>query len=209
MKNEDVSVHIGEKHNYLTIEKFDHFDSCYRLHYICRCKCGNRKIIRYDHLCTNGVQSCGCIRKEGRNKKHGFYGKNERLCKIWDCIKRRCNNPKNPNFKYYGGRGIKICDEWSGNLSNFFEWAVNNGYRDDLTIDRIDVNGNYEPSNCRWIPFREQAQNKRANHYISVDEDKKCLAEWVRQFDKSDTMFYYWKKKGLSDEECIKRMKDG
>ena len=117
----------------------------------------------------------------------------------------RCNNTKNTHYNLYGGRGIKVCQEWK-DASNFQKWAINTGYEDDLTIDRIDVNGNYEPSNCRWVPQKEQSRNKRNNRYIVFDGEKKCLVEWLEKFDKSDTFFYYWKKKGLTDSECIERM---
>ena len=207
MKNEDTSVHIGEKHNYLTIKKFDHFDKCYRLYYLCQCKCGNEKIIRYDHIISGGVQSCGCMIKKNHIKKHGLYCFNGRLAKSWQTMLYRCENKKNTHYKDYGGRGIKVCSEWH-NAKNFMNWALENGYKDNLTIDRIDVNGDYCPENCRWITQTEQMKNKRANHYILFCGEKKCLAEWLRQFDKSDTMFYYWKKKGLSDEQCLERMRN-
>lgn len=208
MKNENTSIHIGEKHNYLTIEKFDHFDKCYRLYYLCSCKCGNKKIVRYDHILSGGVQSCGCIKKEGRNKKHGLYSFNERLAKSWQTMLYRCENKKNTHYKDYGGRGIKVCDEWH-NAENFMNWAIKNGYKDNLTIDRIDVNGNYCPENCRWVTQKEQTRNTRTNHFILFDGEKRCLEDWLHLFDKSDTMFYYWKKKGLTDEQCIERMKYG
>lgn len=206
MKNENVAIHIGEKYNYLTIKRFDHFDKCYRLYYLCDCKCGRSKIIRYDHILSNGVKSCGCMLKEGRRKTHGLYRFNRRLAKIWSCMIGRCNNTKNTNYNFYGGRGIKVCQEWK-DASKFQKWAVDNGYKDGLSIDRIDVNGNYCPENCRWVTIKEQARNKRNNHFIYFNGERKCLVEWLEQFDKSDTYFYYWKKKGLSDSECVERMK--
>lgn len=207
MKNENPEIHIGEKHNCLTIEKFDHFDKCYRLYYLCCCKCGNKKIIRYDHILSGGVQSCGCMIKKNHIKKHGLYLYNGRLAKSWQSMLYRCENKKNTHYNDYGGRGIKVCKEWH-NAKNFMKWALKNGCQDDLTIDRIDVNGNYCPENCRWITQKEQTRNTRANHYILFNGEKKCLADWLCQFDKSDTMFYYWKKKGLTDEQCLERMKN-
>lgn len=102
-----------------------------------------------------------------------------------------------------------MCDDLLKNLGLFFDWAQQNGYRDDLTLDRIDVNGNYCPENCRWVTKKEQTRNTRTNHFILFDGEKRCLEDWLHLFDKSDTMFYYWKKKGLTDEQCIERMKYG
>ena len=89
----------------------------------------------------------------------------------------RCENKKNINYKNYGGRGIKVCEEWH-NGKNFMNWAIKNGYKDNLTIDRIDVNGNYEPLNCRWSNKKEQARNKRTNTIIEINGERKCMIEW-------------------------------
>lgn len=105
---------------------------------------------------------------------HGM--KKTRIYKSWERIKRRCNNPK--TYKNYGGRGIKVCDEWSKDFMAFYEWAMANGYRDDLTIDRIDVNGNYEPNNCRWVTMKEQENNRRNNHHITYNGETHTIAEW-------------------------------
>ena len=105
---------------------------------------------------------------------------NTRIYRIHNTMKRRCYEPNFKHFEYYGGRGIKVCDEWLGKdgFISFYEWAMANGYMDDLTIDRIDANGNYEPSNCRWITIQEQQKNKRSNHYLTYKGETHTMTEW-------------------------------
>lgn len=136
--------------------------------WLCRCDCGNLAQIRIDHLRKNLIKSCGCLKKEltiKRNFKHGDTlrekKKAARLYRIWAGIKTRCLNPSVPIFKYYGGRGIKVCAEWKNNYAAFKKWALANGYSGDLTIDRINNNGNYKPSNCQWITRAENARKMR------------------------------------------------
>lgn len=125
------------------------------------CSCGNTIVLEDTRVNTGAVKSCGCLRKEtsgARKRKHGF-SKKERLNSIWHGMKDRCNNKNSTSFKNYGGKGIKICDEWSNDYPVFREWAMNNGYNDKLTIERKDVNLGYNPSNCKWITKSEQGKN--------------------------------------------------
>lgn len=107
--------------------------------------------------------------------KHGMEG--TRLYKIWDRMKQRCRNPNNTNYKHYGERGIEVCEDWN-DFSNFMNWSYENGYNESLSIDRIDVNGNYCPDNCRWVSQKEQNNNKRNNHYLTFGGRTLTLAEW-------------------------------
>lgn len=153
-----------------------------RRYWECKCDCGNYCVVRQDQLVTGKTKSCGClltehnarlaqqavIRKQKlreasapRRELHDMITENHRLYNIWCGMKSRCYYAKNKCFSSYGGRGIKICDDWHYSFCLFAEWALANGYADNLTIDRIDVDGNYEPSNCRWITNREQQLNKR------------------------------------------------
>ena len=133
--------------------------------WLCRCDCGNLITVIGSHLINGGVKSCGCFRKDkmtilGQKIKHGDSRRNKemRLYRIWRNMKNRCSNSNNSVFKYYGKKGISVCNEWKNNYQEFRKWALAHGYANDLTIDRIDHNGNYEPSNCQWITRSENAR---------------------------------------------------
>ena len=139
--------------------------------WLCKCDCGNEKVVSAGELQSGHTTSCGCYHKEqvGRiNRTHNMANK-QRLYRVWKAMRERCNNPHNKSFKNYGGRGIKVCDEWQKDYLAFHKWAMANGYKEEtlpnglnrLTIDRIDVNGNYEPNNCRFVTNAENARNKR------------------------------------------------
>jgi len=119
-------------------------------------------------------------------------------------MKRRCYNPKNKRYKNYGGRGISVCDEWKDQFESFCDWAMSNGYSDELTLDRKDVNGNYEPSNCAWATRMEQMRNTTRNHYITAFGETKTMAEWAREFNVSpDLIKDRLNKLHWSEEEAV------
>lgn len=146
------------------------------------------------------LEACKKRREEKRIANRRIPISYDRLYKIHQGMKARCYKANNENYKNYGGRGISICDEWRKNYKVFKEWAINNGYRDDLTIDRIDVNGNYEPSNCRWITIREQQRNKRTNRLIEYKGEIKLLCEWAKIYGISAEAINDRIKKGLPEE---------
>lgn len=141
--------------------------------------------------------------------KHGMaIGKRHGLYRRYYHMKARCYNPNCKAYKNYGGRGIRICDEWLEDFMNFYNWAIENGYQDDLTIDRIDNNGNYEPSNCRWITDYEQRFNKRNNKLLTIERETKTITEWAKLYNLNiHTIYsrirYGWKGKDLLKPKTI------
>lgn len=155
--------------------------------FVCQCDCGNVKSIRSDALLSGATVSCGCAKKEQdrknltANHKHKMSG--TRIYNIWVGIKDRCYNPHNARYHRYGGRGIAVCEEWLHDFSAFYSWALENGYKENLTIDRIDNNGNYCPTNCRWANVKEQCNNRSTNVKITIGNSTRTLTEWCEIFD--------------------------
>lgn len=146
------------------------------VNWLCKCDCGNLTIIRGCNFKSGASQSCGCEKTVHPNRLcHGYKG--TRIYEIWKGMRSRCNNPNNKSYQWYGGRGIMVCNDWNEFLK-FKEWALNNGYDESLTIDRIDCNGDYEPSNCRWSDKIIQANNTRNNHLIEYNGETHTMAEW-------------------------------
>lgn len=146
----------------------------------CLCDCGNTTVTTTGRLKSGNTQSCGCLKKERAshaNRTHGASG--TRLHRIWKGIKARCSNKNNPQYKDYGGRGISICDAWRQSYDAFRSWAVENGYDDNLTIERMDVNGNYCPENCKWITLQEQQDNRRNTVRITSGDVVRTAKEWA------------------------------
>lgn len=171
----------------------------------CLCECGN--VVEKDTkaLLTGGVRSCGCKRAELHNQsdkcvKHGMY--NTRLYRTWSAMRNRCSNSANHAYRYYGGRGITVCSEWE-EFESFMEWAMENGYQENLTIDRINVDGNYEPDNCRWATLEIQANNKRTSKYIEFQGEKHTVSEWSRITGFSKELIAQRLKRGWTEEETL------
>ncbi len=162
-----------------------------RTYWKCKCDCGGERIVSNDHLKRGDVIDCGCYKKHiSHSTKHGMC--KTRIYRIWTLMKYRCFNPNRPEYKSYGGRGITVCDEWL-DFAKFMKWSLENGYTDDLTLDRIDTNGNYCPENCRWTTNDVQANNKRTCRYITYNGQTKTITQWA----KSNNLPYYILKKRI------------
>jgi hypothetical protein len=155
--------------------------------HLCKCDCGNEVYVEKRSLKGGNTSSCGCLHREllaESNKrlktKHGMT--DTRLYRTWDGIKKRCYNTNDKDFCRYGARGISMCDEWRNDFRAFYDWAINNGYAADLTIDRKDNNGHYEPLNCKWSTTKEQNNNRRTNHLITYNGETKNIKQWADQY---------------------------
>ena len=149
----------------------------------CICDCGNVSVVSSRNLISGQSKCCGCAGKEKTIKistKHGMS--HERIYGIYMGMVSRCNNKNNYSFEHYGGRGITVCDQWLGEhgFENFYKWSIENGYSEELTIDRINVNGNYEPSNCRWATVNQQRNNMRTNRTYLFNNESHTLSEWAK-----------------------------
>ena len=157
--------------------------------WLCKCDCGNETILCGQAIRSGHTISCGCYNKEEvskLHKKHGDFG--TRLYTIWSHMIQRCYNPNDAKFKNYGARGIIVCEKWKNDYREFKEWAINNGYSNDLTIDRINVNGNYEPSNCRWVDNYVQENNRTNNRLFTIDGITHTVSEWARIYNKKPSL---------------------
>lgn len=174
--------------------------------WICKCDCGNFIVASGYALRHNKTKSCGCNKREKisiANSKHGHS--KDRLYKIWTDMRRRCLNPSRREFKWYGGKGVKITPEWESFMC-FSDWANNSGYKENLTIDRIKRDGDYTPQNCRWISIRQQQRNRKNNVFYKG----KCLAEWAEKLNIPYKKF--WKeiqKRGVKSIDLLLARVDG
>ena len=149
--------------------------------FVCRCDCGKIKSVYLNNLRRGLTLSCGCLQRERTSKANTTHGMERTLIYQKYCsMKSRCSNKNTTGFHCYGGRGISVCDEWL-NFEPFYKWAQENGHRDDLSLERVDVNGNYCPENCTWIPWGDQAKNTRTNRRITFGNKTMILADWGRE----------------------------
>ncbi len=175
-------------------------------YWLCECDCKDKtkKTINGADLKRGKTKSCGCVHIE-RMTSHGMA--RTRIYKIYKGMKNRCYNIKSDDYDKYGGRGIIICEDWLGEedgFVSFYNWAINNRYSDDLTIDRIEVDGNYEPSNCRWSTPIEQCNNKRTNRPITINGEIKNLNEWAREYNINPQTFHYRVEAGWKGEDLLR-----
>lgn len=146
----------------------------------CKCDCGKESIVQGGNLRNGHTASCGCYKAEFCKENFTTHGlEHTRIYQTWVNMLARCFDDKNISYTRYGGRGITVCNEWKDDVQSFYEWSLANGYRDDLTIDRIDANGNYEPNNCRWITIKEQANNRRSNILVTYNGKTQTMKQWA------------------------------
>ena len=147
----------------------------------CQCDCGNVCNVRANRLMHGRTKSCGCLKKENHVKTHGMT--KTRIYNIWRGMKKRCYDLTNHNYLYYGKRGITVCDEWRDSFDSFYCWAKHNGYQEQLSLDRIDNNGNYCPENCRWVSVKEQNNNRSVSINITYNGKTQNLSEWCKELN--------------------------
>ena len=148
--------------------------------WLCKCDCGETRVHTAGTLNYGVVQSCGCYGKEARAKSNTTHNKSQtKLYRVWASMRERCFSPLCKGFPYYGGRGISVCDEWNSSFQVFYDWAIGNGYCEGLSIDRIDVDGNYCPENCRWVSKNIQANNTQKNVRIEYNGEVHTIGEWA------------------------------
>jgi hypothetical protein len=175
----------GDKFGKLTVIELVSGNNANNRRYRCQCECGGTKITSEGNLKRGRCKSCGCLYfgHGGSKKKNIYLGSDSRLYRIWGAMKNRCLGINKHKFKYYGGRGITVCNEWANSYNAFKKWALENGYDEqggrNCTIERINVNGNYEPSNCRWATIKEQMNNTRRNTFVEYDGKRMSLSQWA------------------------------
>ena len=169
----------------LTVIKYVGVNKHQRRLWLCACSCGEVTILPTYHLTrkVEPVRSCGCLGQEIRRKKSTKHGqRHNRIYYVWQNMRRRCYDRTLPQYKDYGGRGLKVCTEWD-DFNTFWEWSKKSGYTDKLTIDRINVNGNYCPENCRWVSRKVQNNNKTNNAYLTYRDVTKTRQEWAELYN--------------------------
>lgn len=177
-RNANFKDITGQTFGYLTALYVDESKTTPKhLYWFCKCICGKTRSLQTHQLTMNKVTSCGCMNP--RTLKHGQITPDKRMYSVYSSMLARCHNPSNTSYKSYGGKGITVCDEWRSDFNAFREWALNNGYSDTLSIDRIDNSKGYSPDNCRWIPLNEQQSNRTNNVCYTHNGETHIMFEWA------------------------------
>lgn len=188
-----MDKNIGLKYGNLTIIEFCGKQKNRKNVYLCRCDCGREKKVRIDHLRSGAISSCGRCDKKSKSI----------LYNVWNGMIDRCYKKETISYKNYGARGINICDDWKNDFFIFEKWALENGYKKGLSIERIDVNGNYCPKNCKFIPRFQQNRNKRNNRHFIVDGKDMILIEICEKYNINWSTMCNRLKRGWDIEKCI------
>jgi hypothetical protein len=192
---------VGERFGRLIVLSSSGKDKFGNYKWLCKCDCGNEIITKGIYLKKGETRSCGCLAKELQKQRHTTHNRcKEHLYKIWASMKSRCYNPHNKRYLNYGGRGITVCEEWKKDYMSFRKWAYANGYDENAdfmkcTLDRTDTNGNYEPSNCRWVTMKEQANNKTNNRLLTYNGETLTASQWADKIGiNRDTLWQRYKR---------------
>lgn len=207
--------YVGEKFGRLTVvSRLDNYISpsgTKSSRWKCVCECGQYVQVLGKHLATGDTVSCGCYRNERRKEvKTTHGGSKDRLYRVWLNMIARCYNPQETGYSNYGGRGITLCSEWKNDYSVFRDWALNHGYdpnaaRGESTIDRIDVDGNYAPDNCRFTSMREQTNNRRNNRILTYQGEQDSIANWIKRLSLNRAVVYKRIYNGWSTDDAFER----
>lgn len=179
----------GCKFGMLTVREFLRIDEEHGAIWLCDCECGNTVEVSSRRLSSKNTKSCGCLRHTFK-RTHGLS--NTRLYDIWCHTRSKCTKPNDRRYEDYGARGISVCDEWANDFMSFYNWAMNNGYEDNLSLDRIDVDGNYEPSNCRWADDYTQTHNRRLDKLYTYNGKTLSVRDWCKEIG------FYWSIFGIN-----------
>lgn len=213
-----VDVEIGKKYGHWTVLNRVEKPDGRRRKCLCKCDCGKIKYVNVYHLTQGASTNCGCVvaknksewNKANKRTHGGTAGEGDRLYTVYRGIVKRCYLKSHPAYRNYGGRGIAICDEWRGShgFEKFRTWAYANGYDPDApkgkcTIDRIDVNGNYEPSNCRWVDAKTQGNNRRDNHLVTYNGETHTVTEWAAKIGMKPVTLFHRLMKGWPVEKAL------
>ena len=200
---------IGKRFGRLTvIAEGDKSGTSRQARWVCRCECGRiTSPILGNKLRSGETKSCGCYKRDlviERSTKHNLC--HTRIHNIWVGMKNRCYNPNSPKYHRYGARGIRVCDEWLNNLEAFYDWAMANGYQDDLSIDRRDNDGNYCPENCRWATSEVQSNNKGHHIMLEINGETKTIAQWARETGLKYRTIHARYNRGWTGESLIRKV---
>lgn len=200
----------GQRFNQWTVLKFSHKNSSRNSYWICQCDCGKIRPVMGSSLKNNRTSNCGCVnasrqaerlKKTPINFKYGLC--RTKLYSVYYKMIQRCYRENDWAYEWYGARGISVCDYWQEDFKHFYDWAQENGYKEGLTLDRIDVNGDYSPDNCRWVTQKEQCRNTRANAFYTINGVTKNLSAWCEESPIKYETVRYRLKKGWGIERAL------
>ena len=174
---------VGKKYNRLIVLRLAGKNKYGHQLFECKCDCGNIAVIEGTAVKNGRTCSCGCLQKESAKKRRTTHGMTKtKLFNVWNTMKQRCSNPNSKNYKRYGARGIFVCEEWKNDFASFMKWSLSHGYKDGLSIDRIDGEKGYSPDNCRWVDVYVQSNNRSNNRLMTINGITKNCKQWADHF---------------------------